>query len=362
MKVYHIINGEHYSGAERVQDNICMEMFKFGVDAEIISLKSGIFTERRESDVILHSFEMKGKIDFKCMESIYTEISNGNPELLHTHTPRSLLVGVFCKIKSPKIRIFHHGHSPTLFDSERKFNNLINSLIENTCLLFAEKILCVSKAVESYFKNIPFLKNKTILIENGISSSSRISIPREINKGDINICTSALFRPRKGVDVLIRAMKKVLDSYPNSYLHLIGEFESEEYKTEVILLARSLGVLDKVKFHGFVSNPRDLILEFDIFVFPSMYGEGIPMALLEAMSIGIPCIGSDVNGVRDVIQKCGGELFESGSEDSLSEKICGLAYNLDRRKDLNEKSPISQKLNYSTESMARKVFESYGKR
>lgn len=61
------------------------------------------------------------------------------------------------------------------------------------------------------------------------------------------------------------------------------------------------GVLDRVYLAGWQQHARQLMAGFDVFLLPSLY-EGFPFAILEAMSAGLPCVVSDVDGTRDAIQ------------------------------------------------------------
>ena len=71
-------------------------------------------------------------------------------------------------------------------------------------------------------------------------------------------------------------------------------------RDELLETARRLGVRDRVRVEGWRSDARARLAGFDLFALPSRY-EGLPLALLEAMAAGLPCVASAVDGTREAI-------------------------------------------------------------
>ena len=117
----------------------------------------------------------------------------------------------------------------------------------------------------------------------------------EIARERGKICYVGRLTPLKNLDLLIQAVAAV----PGASLTLIGDGEQ---RLELEQLARRLNA--PVTFAGRVSNLElpALLNQAGIFVLPSRY-EGHPKALLEAMACGLAVVGSDVEGIRDVIQQ-----------------------------------------------------------
>jgi glycosyltransferase involved in cell wall biosynthesis len=67
-------------------------------------------------------------------------------------------------------------------------------------------------------------------------------------------------------------------------------------------LAHTLGVLEHVTFTGTVVDPLGLVLDSDVFVFPSLVAEGLPMALLEALALGKPVVATGVGGIPEMVE------------------------------------------------------------
>ena len=105
----------------------------------------------------------------------------------------------------------------------------------------------------------------------------------------------------KGVVDLMQAFAQIAPAYPGLKLRLIGPlFDQLQFWRDQ---ACSLGILDQTIFVGSVAVRQHLIKEFQdatLFVLPS-HAEGLPVVLLEAMAIGLPCIATDVGSVSDLL-------------------------------------------------------------
>lgn len=106
----------------------------------------------------------------------------------------------------------------------------------------------------------------------------------------------------KGHITLMDAIKLLKDKGYDVRIRFVGDGPKlEEFKT----YAKSLGIDDKVEFTGRLSDGasvRRVISDTDIFVLPT-FAEGLPRALLEAMSEGLPCLSSPICGIPEVLSK-----------------------------------------------------------
>lgn len=106
--------------------------------------------------------------------------------------------------------------------------------------------------------------------------------------------------PQKGYDVLIKAFAQVRERMADWRLVFLGEGPQE---AELQKLAENLGVATRIEWRGHVADPFAFYRGASIFVLPSRY-EGMPNALLEAMSFGLPAIVSDASpGPLEVIDQ-----------------------------------------------------------
>lgn len=127
--------------------------------------------------------------------------------------------------------------------------------------------------------------------------------------------------PDKDVGTLLRAFAKVVAAGGNVKLIVAGDGE-ERAKLEA--LARELALGDHVRFWGATRDVLKLFGIADAFVMSSI-AEGLPMALLEAMSAGLPCISTAVGGIPDVLKDGTGLLAPASDDAALAEAMISVA-------------------------------------
>jgi glycosyltransferase involved in cell wall biosynthesis len=136
------------------------------------------------------------------------------------------------------------------------------------------------------------------------------------------LCVGRLV-PEKGQAILLAAAAHLLQRGNRVHLHIVGDGPSRASLEET---SRSLGIRDAVTFHGSVNQQalRPLLSRADIFVLPS-FAEGIPVALMEAMSMEIPCVSTFIAGIPELIDSgINGILVPPSDPELLAEAIAGL--------------------------------------
>jgi glycosyltransferase involved in cell wall biosynthesis len=108
----------------------------------------------------------------------------------------------------------------------------------------------------------------------------------------------ARLAPQKGIDVLLRALAE--PRWPAGVaVEIVGDGPRE---AELVALAASLGVADRVRFLGRSDDVAAELHRWALFVLPARYEAGVPIALLEALAAGLPAVVTDVAGVRGLFE------------------------------------------------------------
>jgi glycosyltransferase involved in cell wall biosynthesis len=134
----------------------------------------------------------------------------------------------------------------------------------------------------------------------------------------------------KGLDTLLRALDHCRRRGLRLHLTVVGD---GMYCSEMKELCSRLGLVDSVDFVGEVPSQSvaDLLRSADLFVMPSRT-EGLPRALIEAMALGIPCIGTNVGGIPELLSA--EDIFQAGDVQGLASKISDVLSNSDRLTDM----------------------------
>jgi glycosyltransferase involved in cell wall biosynthesis len=101
----------------------------------------------------------------------------------------------------------------------------------------------------------------------------------------------------KGQSVLLRAVPQVIAAYPNAIFLFAGEGKDRDM---LEILNEDLGLTRCVRFLGNTDHITDLLAATDILCHPSL-NEGIPNAVVEAMTMSVPIVASDLPGIREII-------------------------------------------------------------
>lgn len=128
------------------------------------------------------------------------------------------------------------------------------------------------------------------------------------------------FEERKGQSVLLQAVSGLSQGdFPDVHLILVGEGPDEEMLKNKV---QEMGLTKNVSFFPFTKEPMYVFERIDILVLSSLYKEGLPNVLLEAMSMKTPVVSSRMAGVPEiVIDGETGFMVEPGKSDQLAEAI-----------------------------------------
>ena len=358
-KVLHIINGEHYSGAERVQDLLAMALPAEGYEVGFACVKPVVFPEKRHyKDAPIFECPMKNKFDITAARKIAQVATENGYELLHAHTPRTVMLARLASKRSG-IPYIYHVHSPTSRDSTRGLINKLNQWIENWSIKKAEKLITVSNSLSDHLQSMGIQRDRICVVPNGVPVSEK-SKQFEPNQKTNVIGSVALFRPRKGIEILIEAMSLLKDRNIGINLRAVGPFETPEYEKDIHQLADRLKVSDQINWVGFTSDVESELLQMDLFVLPSLFGEGLPMVVLEAMACGVPVIGTKVEGIPEALRDGqDGLLAEAADAADLAKKIEEAFADQNRLMKMGQNAQQRQRDRFSEKSMAKGVAEAY---
>lgn len=329
VKVLHVINGEFYAGAERVQDLLAGQLPGFGFEVGFACVKPVEFPKvRTNCEVPLYRIPMRSKFDLRPVKQLVRIVRREGYQLLHAHTPRSALIAGLASLLTG-VPLVYHVHSPSSRDSTHRWRNRVNALVERILLLAASALIAVSHSLGEHVRHLGFSDRKVSVVPNGVPCR-RLRTDRPAGGREWILGTVALFRPRKGIEVLLEALALLRSRGMPVRLRAVGGFETPEYQRQIKDLTERLGLAGAVEWTGFTRDVDSELAQMDLFVLPSLFGEGLPMVILEAMAAGVPVVATRVEGVPEAIRDGrDGLIAEPGDPDSLAGAIarvvCGEA-------------------------------------
>ncbi len=317
----HLVNGEHYSGAERVQDLLARQLPRFGCEVGFACVKPQRFPNARETKTApLVEMPMRGRFDFRVVKRIAEMVRGEDYDLIHAHTPRTALVGRLAARRAG-VPFIYHVHSPAGRDSTRRLFNWMNATAEWAAVRGADRLIAVSPSIRDYMIGRGIRPERIVCVPNGVPVTNH-QTERRAPTGTWTLGAVALFRPRKGIEVLLESLALLRSRNVNVRLRAVGGFETPLYKAEVLGLAERLDLAEAIDWIGFTRNVNRELAKINLFVLPSLFGEGLPMVVLEAMAAALPVVASRVEGVPNAVaHRETGLLVEPGSVSQLGQAV-----------------------------------------
>lgn len=193
-------------------------------------------------------------------------------------------------------------------------------------------IITINEEMKNYFPN----KKAQKLIPLGLDLNyyNPELFPKKTDITIFKIITVANLVPVKGIEVLINAVKEL--NNPSIQLEVLGD-DRAAYASELKKMVIQLNLQNQITFLGKHNDVRPFLTQADLYVIPTLNEgrkEGMPMALVEAMSMRIPVLGSNISGINYVLKDFQELLFEASNEIELSKKI-NFIYNIPFNERIN---------------------------
>jgi glycosyltransferase involved in cell wall biosynthesis len=246
------------------------------------------------------------------------------------------------------------------------------------CLVYAERASLDRKAdwigyqltrklIDAYISNSRFAarqmrewigipEEKIFVAYNGIEiTESEGPTVEDDSFGNPTILCAANIAPRKGHLTLLRAIKLLRETYPKIRAVLVGR---DDTQGTFFKEASVLGLDDTYVWTGFVPDIGPYLKRATLMVLPSLWGEGMPTSVLEAMAAELPIIATDVAGVGELIEDGHtGLLISPNDSATLAQKIQFLLEHEEYRRRLAEQARSHVREHHSLEVMVGKHYQ-----
>ncbi len=243
---------------------------------------------------------------------------------------------------------------------KRYFYYNITKIFEGKALRKLDFVICnsnyVASAINTNYK-VPHMRLGVVPLTIALEEFQKEY--KEVCTGKPTILFIGNNFQEKGLPTLIKAGKFIVKDYPNATFLVIGK---DPYKTEMQKLSSKLGIAGNVKFLGWVKHSEiiNYYKSSDLYVMPS-HVEGFGLVFLEAMACKIPVIGSNIGGIKELIQDCeNGMLVDPFDYKGLSSSTIRILKDKSLRDKLI-KNGLKTVSKYTKEAMIDKTMGVYNK-
>jgi glycosyltransferase involved in cell wall biosynthesis len=306
-------------GAERVISILSSRLAQQGQETAVVTCLSGESAYPLDGRTALHSlipfgeYMEKGKLKtFLPLSRQYVKTMQGiRPDVIISFLPEPCIIAALNRRKLGIPVIGSERSNPFLKYRSRLLRMVINHLYSNM-----DGFVFQTETARDFFGRR--LREKSAVIGNPVSQTDIRRLPERERKKEI--IAVGRVTPEKNYPLLIQAFHKASAQYPEYRLRIVGR---ENDSIDLRGLCAGLNIQDKVIFQGEADNPLDYVKQASVYVLSSS-SEGMPNALMEAMSIGMPVIAADCpsGGPRALIDNGkNGLLVPSGSVEDLSDAM-----------------------------------------
>jgi glycosyltransferase involved in cell wall biosynthesis len=306
-----------------------------------------------------HRIAMRGRFDLFAAKRLAKLVQSEGYQLMHAHTPRTAMLASIASRMSG-VPWVYHVHSPAARDCDKMLSNQINGWIERRSLANCSHLICVSHSLREDLIGQGFSPDKITVVHNGVPSIRPQRDHRPVVGGSWTIGMVALMRNRKGLEVVLEALSDVRRRGLDVTLRCIGPFETEAYRQKIDQQIDELGVGPYIDSVGFTDDVPTELVRLDAMVLPSLFGEGLPMVVLEAMAAAVPVIATVVEGTPEAITHgVEGLLAQPRDPISLANEIEALVTGQYDWEKMSEAAARRHGESFSDEAMARKTADVY---
>ncbi|MCX5700702.1 MAG: glycosyltransferase family 4 protein [Candidatus Omnitrophica bacterium] len=359
MKILFIINHLNVGGITSYSLTLAKGLKAAGHGVYCATYAGELLPKFKEAGVVYMHIPIKTKkeINPKILYSVFKLskiIKAEKIDIVHTHSRTTQVLGSLLQWFTGVKHVFTcHG-----FFKSRILRRLF------PC--WGDKIIAVSQQVKDHLvQDFKVSDKKIVVINNGIDadrfigelSKTKDEIRQELglNHGPL-VGIIARLSDVKGHKYLIEAMKVVLEKAPSAQLVIIGEGKMQE---ELKNLTMGIGISKSVIFIQQTSNMQEALSVMDVFVMPSLQ-EGLGLALMEAMASGLSVVGSNVGGIKTLIEHGrNGLLVEPADSQGLACAISKLLDDVSLRERLGIEARKFIQNNFSQKKMVDQTLEVY---
>jgi len=364
IRVAHLIDRLEIGGMERVLETIVTNLDHARYQPRVLCLagRGAIAEALQRTGVVVECFEWDATRRIHELLRLRRWLREHDVTVLHTHGYSAGVLGRVAGMLARTPVLIAHLHTTDWgFTTRQRW-------IEWGLSWVTDRVICCSHAVAAFaMSRLGLSPGVLSVIRNGVplrresdkTGREEIAVRRlyGLPAGAPVIGIVGSLTPHKGHAVALRAFARLRHELPDARMLIVGDGpERERLRAQ----AESSGLLPSVVFTGRQSPVAPLMAACDVVCLPSIQREGLGLALLEAMTVGKAVVGSDLDGVREVVASSDtGALVPPNDSDRLAETLAWVLTNPDRRRAMGANGRQRVERLFSERLMLRRIAELY---
>lgn len=357
-RVVLVVNALNPGGKERAVVHLATEFAAAGVEPMVVCIQfmEGLGGQLRDAGVEVRALESYRSYDLGTVWRLRRLLSRFAPDVINVHDYGSLPYAVAANRLAGRCPVVLTCHG-LLFHQRREGAKLHHRWAARS----AAAVTAVSTSVARDYTQFLTLTDPVIVIENGIPIVPRRSDLGKAVRCELGLADDAFLfaavgnvKPEKGFgDLVVAADLLRRASLPRPFaVAIAGGPDDAQCLSDLQSLITRLRLEPTVRLLGQREDILAIYSAADAFVLSSR-SEGLPLVLLEAMSVGLPVVATAVGGVPDVLRNSGGGiLVEPASPPALAEGMAKLLTGSELCADLGARGAEAVKRRYSAQAMA----------
>jgi glycosyltransferase involved in cell wall biosynthesis len=343
MKIVHVVYSLEMGGAEMLVAQLCRMQRAKGHEVSVCAYaRLGAVGEvLRAEGFAIH---VPGEAHpAKTMWRYFQLFRRMKPEVVHCHNPAptlqaamsARLAGARCVVST------RHSLVAPPYDTAEE-------LKYNVMACFCDWIVGICEITCKNLRETPLAhRDKVVRVYNGAVAVERTGFA-ELGKRGFTLLFVGRLAAVKDLGTLLRAVALAVARVPTLEFWIVGDGPA---RGELEALAHQLGIVAHVRFWGQRLDTAEFFSAADVFAMSSV-SEGLPMSLLQAMSLGVPALVTDVGGMAEVVRLAGGGMLAPvGDAAALAEAIVRLAEDAALREGFGQRGFEAYEAEFTLERM-----------
>lgn len=328
-KVINIDSAINWRGGQQQAVLLHEGLLSHGVESTFFTKNnSAVHNYLTSKSIDVNCIDMNNEVDIKSAIKLALFAKRNFYNIIICHCSHSLSIALLSRLFNSNLNIL----------AVRRVDNKINNIISKNIKYGSShlsKIVCVSNAILNTLIKSGLKSDKLTVIYDGIDIEKHKNycynqyLNFKKTDNTIVIGTIAAMENEKDYPTFLQAIRLISQKKDNVRFIALGD---GSLRKEIEQKSKIMGIDKDIHFVGYKKNIDDYLSQFDIFTLISKR-EGLGTSLLEAMSTGLPVVGTRVGGIPEVIKEgINGLLVEKSNPKELANALIELIDNKDKRK------------------------------